>query len=350
MHLILSIKNICSIVLHLSHIPYPLALITLIGSMCGKMKTNQARNKRMILRAARKVTTDVSNKNTEIGPVRKRKNTHPVEPISSDHTVNTVNFPNDSSIGCPDNIDRLDHDDPDPFFATEYAEDMFEYFRLKEKLTSVRPDYMENQGQINETMREILINWLVEVHKKFKYVPETLYLCVNLIDRVLKNKEVKRRNFQLLGVTCLFIASKYEEICHQGVCELAYICNSAYTEKEILDMEKHILKALNYQITVPSANSFLARFLEAARADEEIVQLSCHVLHETLRSYALLRYLPSELAAASIYLARGRAGKKPWDPTLENYTKYCEGDVLIIAKAVVFEIKKRYNRSSEDSD
>lgn len=227
---------------------------------------------------------------------------------------------------------------------------MFEYFRLKEKLTSVRPDYMENQGQIDERMREILINWLVEVHKKFKYVPETLYLCVNLIDRVLKNKEVKRRNFQLLGVTCLFIASKYEEICHQGVDELAYICNSAYTEKEILDMENHILKALNYQITVPSANSFLARFLEAARADEEIVQLSCHVLHETLRSYALLRYLPSELAAASIYLARGRVGKKPWDPTLENYAKYCEGDVLIIATAVVFEIKKRYNRSSEDSD
>jgi hypothetical protein len=37
-------------------------------------------------------------------------------------------------------------------------------------------------------MRGILIDWLVEVHYKFKMLPETLYLTVNLIDRYLEKQ------------------------------------------------------------------------------------------------------------------------------------------------------------------
>ena len=61
-------------------------------------------------------------------------------------------------------------------------------------------------------MRAILIDWLVEVHLKFKLVPETLYLTVNLIDRYLEKVEVMREKLQLIGVTAMLIASKYEEI------------------------------------------------------------------------------------------------------------------------------------------
>jgi cyclin B len=51
---------------------------------------------------------------------------------------------------------------------------------------------MDLQGDVNEKMRAILIDWLVEVHLKFKLVPETLYLTVNLIDRYLEKVEVMR--------------------------------------------------------------------------------------------------------------------------------------------------------------
>jgi G2/mitotic-specific cyclin-B, other len=51
---------------------------------------------------------------------------------------------------------------------------------------------MEQQKDVNEKMRAILIDWLVEVHLKFKLVPETLYLTVNLIDRYLERVEVMR--------------------------------------------------------------------------------------------------------------------------------------------------------------
>lgn len=45
---------------------------------------------------------------------------------------------------------------------------------------------------INEKMRAILVDWLVEVHMKFKLLPETLYVTVNLIDRYLELEQVHR--------------------------------------------------------------------------------------------------------------------------------------------------------------
>ena len=89
-----------------------------------------------------------------------------------------------------DDID--DRDSDDPLCATTYVQDMYKFFRSKEVSTSVRPLYMDNQPYINERMRSILVDWLVEVHLKFKLVPETLYLTVNLIDRYLDKTEVSR--------------------------------------------------------------------------------------------------------------------------------------------------------------
>ena len=48
------------------------------------------------------------------------------------------------------------------------------------------PTYMQRQDDINEKMRAILIDWIIEVHLKFKLLPETLFLTVNLIDRYLE--------------------------------------------------------------------------------------------------------------------------------------------------------------------
>jgi hypothetical protein len=133
--------------------------------------------------------------------------------------------------GQVDNIDERDNEDP--LCATEYVQDMYSLFREKETATSVRPVYMESQLHINERMRSILVDWLVEVHLKFKLVPETLYLTVNLIDRYLEREEVSRPKLQLVGVTSLLIASKYEEIYPPELRDLVYICDRAYTRSDV---------------------------------------------------------------------------------------------------------------------
>jgi hypothetical protein len=133
--------------------------------------------------------------------------------------------------GQVDNVDERDIDDP--LCVTTYVEDMYEYFRSKEAVTSVRPVYMGNQPFIDERCRSILVDWLVEVHMKFKLELETLYLTINITDRYLAKAEVKKPKLQLVGVTALLIASKYEEIYPPELRDLVYICDKAYSGNEV---------------------------------------------------------------------------------------------------------------------
>lgn len=95
--------------------------------------------------------------------------------------------------------------------AVEYIEDMYKYYKEIEEEIQVS-DYMSSQSQLNQMMRSILIDWLIEVHQKFELLPETLYLTLNLVDRFLSVKIVPRRELQLVGISAMLMASKYEEI------------------------------------------------------------------------------------------------------------------------------------------
>lgn len=80
-------------------------------------------------------------------------------------------------------------------------------------------------------MRAVLLDWLVDVHLKFKLLPETLFLTVNLIDRYLEKVSISRKILQLVGVSAMFIASKTEEIYAPEIRDFAYVTDSAYTVK-----------------------------------------------------------------------------------------------------------------------
>ena len=100
-------------------------------------------------------------------------------------------------------------------------------------------------------------------------------------------------------------------------------------------MEEKILKTLEYNVTIPSAHAFLLRFLKAAHANRRIVMISCFVLDGTLQSYNLLQYLPSQLAAAAVFIARRTVGCNSWSPTLLKYTNYRKEEITPIARAVM---------------
>ena len=95
-------------------------------------------------------------------------------------------------------------------------------------------DFMETmQKDINPSMRGILIDWLVEVAEEYKLVPDTLYLTVAYIDRFLSCNTVSRQRLQLLGVSSMLIAAKYEEICAPQVEEFCYITDNTYRREEV---------------------------------------------------------------------------------------------------------------------
>ena len=131
-----------------------------------------------------------------------------------------------------DDIDAKDKDDP--LCVTEYVEDLYNYFLRKEMETFIRPTYMEGQTFIDERMRSILVDWLVDVHLAFKFVPEILYLTINLIDRYLERAEVTRPKLQLVGITSFFLASKYEGGKNPPeLRNLVYLCDQAYTRQDV---------------------------------------------------------------------------------------------------------------------
>ena len=107
-------------------------------------------------------------------------------------------------------VDQRDVDNPQA--CAEYAKDISDLMHRTETDYMVRIDYMARQKDINEKMRGVLVDWLIEVHLKFKLLPETLYLTINLIDRFLAKEQISRQRLQLVGVTAMLIASKYEEI------------------------------------------------------------------------------------------------------------------------------------------
>lgn len=97
-------------------------------------------------------------------------------------------------------------------------------------------------------MRTVLVDWLMDVHTRFEMVTETLFLAVNLLDRFLEKIEISRDILQLVGITCLMIASKFEDIYPPDAEECAFITANTYTKTEVLKMEFKILNTLEFRI------------------------------------------------------------------------------------------------------
>ena len=141
--------------------------------------------------------------------------------------------------------------------AEEYQEEIIPYLMTLEHKKRINPNYMSKQNDINEKMRMILIDWLTEVHLKFKLLPETLFLTINFIDRYLQNNQTPRDKLQLIAVSSLLIACKYEEIYPPEISSFVYITDNAYKKEEILDYEIKILGDLEYDLTYPTPLRFL---------------------------------------------------------------------------------------------
>lgn len=216
--------------------------------------------------------------------------------------------------------------------AVEYVEDLYKFYKLAENSSRVH-DYMDSQPEINVKMRAILVDWLIEVHNKFELTPETLYLTVYIVDRYLSLKAVSRRDLQLVGMSAMLIASKYEEIWAPEVNDFVCISDRAYTREQVLLMEKSILGKLEWSLTVPTPYVFLVRFIKAALSDQEMEHMVFFMAELGLMHYATIIYCPSMVAAAAVYAARCTLNITPlWNDTLKFHTGFSEPQLMDCAK------------------
>ncbi|XP_013779843.1 G2/mitotic-specific cyclin-B3-like [Limulus polyphemus] len=214
----------------------------------------------------------------------------------------------------------------DPFAEPNYVNDIFNYYKKRE-LKFVTDKYLSRQPELSKSMRAILVDWMVEVQESFELNHETLYLAVKLVDHYLMKNPVPKSTLQLVGSTAIFIACKFDERIPPVIDEFLYICDDAYSRKELLKMEISILKAMNFDLGLSLSYRFLRRYARCAKVTMEVLTLARYILETSLMDYDLIDTRDSMVAAAALYLAIQMKNLGEWSPTLEYHSGYNASDL-----------------------
>lgn len=191
----------------------------------------------------------------------------------------------------------------DIYHVSEYCADITNHMQATERDTQPDPSYMKRQTQVNENVRAILIDWVLQVHGKFKLLPETLFIAVNLVDRFMSLHRISKDEVQLVGVAAMLIATKYEEIYPPTVKDFIFMSKNAYSKAQILDMEMQILSCIEFQICETSSYRFLERYSKIAKADSVVFYLAQYLLELALLDSKMNQYPPSLQASSALYVA-----------------------------------------------
>ena len=235
-----------------------------------------------------------------------------------------------------------------PQIPKEYINTIY-YNLLKEENIGIEPcvkyNYMTQQSEVTERMRGILIDWLIEVHYKFGFTDETLYMTVSIIDRYLSSNQITKKNFQLLGITALLISCKHEEIDLPKINDFTYITNNAYEKEEVIKMENDILKFLKFNLLCPSPIKFFEYLSLHFKFDNKMVMMGKYLMESFLLDIKNIKYKASIIACACCYIVmkffKCKNYKDVYDEKFynleiesNNNIKYNENDIKDCAKDI----------------
>lgn len=145
----------------------------------------------------------------------------------------------------------------------EYQCDVLNHLLSLESSTLPNLSLIQQQPEINLKMRPLLLDFLMDVINKLNLSKSTFPSTVNLIDRYCSTRIVKKQHYQLLGLTCLWISCKNLDSKFKipNLNDLSKMCCNCYDKKLFLEMENHLLKLLNWLITIPTFDSFIDLYL-----------------------------------------------------------------------------------------
>ena len=223
----------------------------------------------------------------------------------------------------------------DTSMVAEYGDDIFDYMREMESRMAPNPNYMDQQQEIQWSMRAVLMDWVVQVHQRFNLLPETLFLTVNYIDRFLSCKIVSLGKLQLVGATAIFLAAKYEEVNCPTISEIIYMVDGGYSADELLKAERFMLSMLQFELGWPGPMSFLRRISKADDYDLETRTLAKYFLEVTIMDERFVGCVPSFLAAGAHCLARLMLRKGDWSQAHVYYSNYTLSQLRRLLQAIL---------------
>lgn len=223
----------------------------------------------------------------------------------------------------------------------EYGPEILEHYLLREKTLIRNPTYLTNQPEVTERMRCILMDWMVDVHIKFRLRAETFFLSCDIVDRYLCNNQVTRARLQLIGVCATLLAAKHEEIWPPEVKDCIYIAANTYSREDILEAEREVANDLQFRLAVPTPYPILSFLMDALEAPPKLRFTAVMFLEAWVIDYGSLKHAPSTAAFASVILAHltCKPTEQCWPRLLEQLTRVefsaiepCATEMLNVAK------------------
>jgi len=241
----------------------------------------------------------------------------------------------------------------------DYRQSIFEHLKAVEHIYAPKLNFMEHQSDINSAMRTILVDWLIEVADEYKLNDETLFLCVQYVDRFLSTVNVTRSKLQLLGTTCMYVASKYEEMYPPALEEFSFITDNTYETKHILRMEQIVMKMLNFSLSGPTCYTFMQYYLtclKPAIIDSDTDYKCLTLLTNYLCTLSLLQdrpfaaYRGSMIAASCLLYARRLLSEDAtWSDALVQITSYNQRDLTGCVAAIDDLYRKTFEQEETTS-
>ena len=222
----------------------------------------------------------------------------------------------------------------------EFLTEILIGLKLDEKINF--PDYSNNifKNQdikdINERHRGVVIEWLSYVNHFFNKSNETLFMCINIMDRYTSKRTISLNIYQLVGISSFLIASKYEDTDSPPIDKLIYISKYIYTHNDIVSMEKDILVTLNFDIFSVSTFHFFSYFYVVSEINnKKLFHLGQLILEICLLNIEIMSYNQSLIALGAILIAKKCLDIKEGTNNIKIFYNYTEEDIKEIQKKII---------------
>ncbi|XP_053328155.1 cyclin-F [Spea bombifrons] len=179
------------------------------------------------------------------------------------------------------------------------------------------------QKGMNDTMRYILIDWLVEVATMKDFSSLCLHMTVGLVDRYLKLRCVPRAKLQLVGIACMVICTRFISKEILTIREAVWLTDNTYKYEDLVRMMGEIISALEGKIRIPTVVDYKDVLAHIAPLDRSTSHLCSYISELSLLYTELSVYSPAQLAAGALLLARILHKQAlPWPAQLAESTGF----------------------------
>ena len=216
----------------------------------------------------------------------------------------------------------------------DYVEDVYRALSAREHILIPCTKHL---SLTDDYLRTLLVSWMLEGAVCYRFCNETKFLMVDIVDHFLAKSDV-REPFLLLaaGAASMCISSKYIQRQRISLRSLVDLSDRAFSKQDVVTMERVIFERLGFCVSFPSPYSFLVRY--KPHTTPQMFILASVFLQQTLKSQSLrCLYLPSQLAAASVFIARDYYLDRSWawPSPLETMSSYNARHVAKVAQSIM---------------